>query len=552
MPRTARSAQWSVAVLALALHGRVAAEPSEPACADNASFTDIWGFSCADWRGENCFAAADWWEYGAQDQADLLSACPASCGVCRLTEWGRQSATSFAAAVCRARLTNDTNCCLDTKATRKVRRHELHRPGTHWHCDNSLTGNCYDQERGERGADLLWVPETTSCSSPRMLYVHGGSFQFSSPRTDGYEVFVPKLARAGNVVTLALDYPLSPVATHRQMLSATLEALGYLVTHGPPGCTNEPSHSPPIFIAGDSSGGTLAYSALLTISTGRWSLPGNIRVAGALFFSPWMNMRCDTPSYLHNAHASVKLPDGGDWHNGDVAYRDFPAKSVADSLENAIEYLGDRALLDDPIASPILADREMLEDLPPLLFTVASNELIMGDAVISAQNAAAAGAPVILDIYEGMWHVFPMYSEGCGSGKPLWPAQRALRRAGRFLREVAATGRPPCCSAAADACSLGVPLTQIHTGRPGQGLPDFASGDGFPCRASTAPSGPQPPRLECTGGGQGRVDWPERLTMLSAVVAFLLAALLRADQAPRHFALLCLGVGIVPQKVTGM
>jgi len=188
--------------------------------------------------------------------------------------------------------------------------------------------------------------------------------------------------------------------------------LGYLVTNGPPGCTNEPSQSPPVFIAGDSSGGTLAYSALLAISAGRWSLPGNARVAGALLFSPWTNMRCDTPSYLHNAHASVKLPDGGEWHNGDVAYRDLPAKSVADSLENAIEYLGDRALLDDPVASPILADREMLQDMPPLLFTVASNELIMGDAVISAQNAAAAGAPVILDIYEGMWHVFPMYSEG--------------------------------------------------------------------------------------------------------------------------------------------
>ena len=33
-----------------------------------------------------------------------------------------------------------------------------------------------------------------------------------------------------------------------------------------------------------------------------------------------------------------------------------------------------------------------------------------------------------MDVHVGMWHDFPMYSEGCGSGYTLWQAALALNR----------------------------------------------------------------------------------------------------------------------------
>ena len=281
-----------------------------------------------------------------------------------------------------------------------------------------------------------------------------------------------------------MDYPLSPAASYPEMINATVKALEYLATNGPHDCTDEPGQGPPLFIAGDSSGGGLAYSALLSVHSGQRPLfGGRVHLAGAFFFSPWLNMRCNTSTYLNNAYTAKRLIRGKVFHGGDIAFKDEPEKAVADSLENALEYLGSHELLDDPIASPFNAGPELLRGLPPLLFVVASNELITGDTVISAQRAAGAGVDVILDVYDNMWHDFPMYSDGCGSGEPLWSAQRALRRTGRFLRDVAATGLSPCRTATTRAPGLPVTSFYIQGTQAGDNLKE-ASSDGFPCPRS--------------------------------------------------------------------
>jgi len=236
------------------------------------------------------------------------------------------------------------------------------------------------------------------------------------------------------------DYPLAPVAQYAGMVNSTIAALEYLATHGPPGCENGASEAPPLLIGGDSAGGGLAYSVLISISSGKRTLHGGaVSLSGGFFFSPWTNMRCDTPSYLNNAFSMIKRAKGGVAYAGDVLHQDTPAKNVVDSLENAVNYLGDRKLLDDPIASPILAGADLLSNMPPVLFVVAAHELIFGDAVIAAQNAAAASVEVVLDVYEGMWHDFPMYSEGCGNPwkRQLWQGVDAIARAAAFMKHFA-------------------------------------------------------------------------------------------------------------------
>ena len=152
------------------------------------------------------------------------------------------------------------------------------------------------------------------------------------------------------------------------------------------------------------------------------------------------------------------------------------AKNAESFRASAKWVVGDEQLLDDPIISSIFAGPELLSGLPPLLIEVGSAESILGDSALVAQQAAAAEVEVVLDIYEGMWHVFPMYSEGCGTGEPLWEAQSSLHRAGLFVRRVAQTGHGPCDS----STKLGLPATIFHSRIPGlnrawlpEGFEDF-------------------------------------------------------------------------------
>jgi hypothetical protein len=106
-------------------------------------------------------------------------------------------------------------------------------------------------------------------------------------------------------------------------------------------------------------------------------------------------------------------------------------------VKNAMQYLaGDESLLDDPIASPFWITPAQLKGAPPMLFSTSSTELIAGDSQILAIKAAKAGVQVQIDMYPGTWHVFPMYTDGCGSKASLWQGKHALKRTGQFLKRV--------------------------------------------------------------------------------------------------------------------
>merc|ERR1712048_1428380 len=94
---------------------------------------------------------------------------------------------------------------------------------------------------------------------------------------------------------------------------------------------------------------------------------------------------------------------------------------------------------------------------------------------------------VIVDVFDGMFHVFEMYAEGCQNpGKePLWEANLAWTRSARFVRDVAAKGHAPCVG----ANPKGTPLTTWHMSKPLEHTdapredwaPKGPSGDGFSC-----------------------------------------------------------------------
>ena len=160
--------------------------------------------------------------------------------------------------------------------------------------------------------------------------------------------------------------------------------------------THALTSSPKLFISGDSSGGGTAASALLAQSSPK-GLPHSLGAAysGGVLFSPWLNLLCDTPSYVSQIYKleSVKIGEahtaaqctlgdgvlgssgesGADGLQGggvakvavggDVAFTDYPFTLSAKFAENGELYAGDPSLTRDPIASPTHATPDVLRKM---------------------------------------------------------------------------------------------------------------------------------------------------------------------------------------------
>mmetsp|Transcript_6989 Transcript_6989/g.19810 ORF Transcript_6989/g.19810 Transcript_6989/m.19810 type:complete len:492 (-) Transcript_6989:94-1569(-) len=337
---------------------------------------------------------------------------------------------STADLTCKAKLLSDPECCLDQTPAIHVRSRNISRDHTAWTCDTS--NDCNDTYVGTRGKDALWWPDGADCSSPRIVFVHGGGWTGASPFTSGYNVLASKLAKLSGAVVLAIDYPLVPVGNYSAILHAGLQALEWLSMHGPDGQDCPMSMHAPLFIGGDSSGGGSALSVLFEAQSRRELRKA---VAGAFAWSPWTNLMCDTPTYWSNSFSMIpNMTSEALAARGDIIFTDPPTKGSRQYYEDAVRYLaGQKHLLKDPVASPYFASDDQLSRLPPLYLTVGGAELLKGDSGIIGERALQRGAPVVVDIFDGMWHDFPMYSEGCGGKTELWQGVVALHRTAEFI-----------------------------------------------------------------------------------------------------------------------
>ncbi|CAJ1460721.1 unnamed protein product [Effrenium voratum] len=348
-----------------------------------------------------------------------------------------------ATACCYSKLVKNSSCCLDQNFASGVTQKYVQREGATWHCDDD---SCRDDKVGLRGLDTMWIPDGATCSTPRTLYTHGGSWTQGSPTTMSYAQLGSRLAKVTGTVVMVHDYPLVPVGNYTSILEWTIAALQWLSKNGPvDGCKEEV----PLFVGGDSSGGGTTLSLVLTFQRRPQLL--NQKLSGAFLFSPWTNLMCNTPEYYTNAFSKIRgermFMDESEptVYTGDILFQQITPENSNSFSSTALDYVGgDIRLQTDPVASPYFAEpADFASDMPPLYLAAGASESILGDSVHVAQQAAQGGADVILEVYHAMWHVFPMYSEGCGLGEPLWAAERALNQSGLFVRHIFESGRVP-------------------------------------------------------------------------------------------------------------
>ena len=179
----------------------------------------------------------------------------------------------------------------------------------------------------------------------------------------------------GDINCITCNYRCAPEDTYKETLEDVTNCYEWLIQEG---------YSPydTVFM-GDSSGGGTALSTLMYLRDSNIPLP-----SGLVIMSTFINFQQDTPSYITNKHKDCVVG-----HSGFYDY------IVAEHTKGHD--------ITDPYLSPYYGD---YSDLPETLVQVSSDEIDYDDNVTIVNNCILANTPAYLEVYNGMYHDFPMLS----------------------------------------------------------------------------------------------------------------------------------------------
>jgi len=224
-----------------------------------------------------------------------------------------------------------------------------------------------------------------------IFYLHGGALVSGSPQTHRH--LIQRIAREAQAVALTVDYRLAPEFPYPAALEDSLLGYRWLI--------NQKLESGRVALVGDSAGGGLAVALVQRLVAEGLPLP-----ACVCLLSPWVDLSCSSEAYLTRA-------------------RRDPMVSQKIALERARWYAGKRDLT-DPCISPLYGS---FSGFPPLFILVGSDEVLYDDAYRLAQQAYLSGVKVELEVWSGMFHVWPYLFPFLSAGR------QACHRLGLFIHQ---------------------------------------------------------------------------------------------------------------------
>ncbi len=229
-----------------------------------------------------------------------------------------------------------------------------------------------------------------------ILYLHGGGYIGTSPRM--YSFFTAPLCRETGCAIFVADYRLAPEFPY----PAGLEDAAAVIAE----FTHREIPAERIFVAGDSGGGGLANTLILTAL----ARADTLRPAGLILFSPEVDLELDEPSVTENAALDI-LP----WNIPTAAY-----------LHGV-----------DPNEGLVSAAYADLAGFPPTFVTWGADEMFRDPIRRYVKRLDDAGVTNFASEVPGMFHVFPILVPWAAS------SQRVHRDVGTFVRDRLAGATPP-------------------------------------------------------------------------------------------------------------
>jgi acetyl esterase/lipase len=233
-----------------------------------------------------------------------------------------------------------------------------------------------------------WVEPRDADPARVLYYLHGGGFVACSPAT--HRRLAARIAREAGMRALLVDYRLAPEHPFPAAVQDAVAGYRWLIQNGV-----RPEH---VVIAGDSAGGSLVLTTLLSLRDARDPLP-----AAGVCLSAVTDLTLSGASFTTRERDEALLS---------VAFCRSALGAYAGGCDPRT-----------PLVSPLHAE---LHGLPPLLIHVGTHELLLDDSIRFAAKAEKAGVEVTLRVWDGMWHVFHAFE--------VPEARAAVRDIGVFMR----------------------------------------------------------------------------------------------------------------------
>jgi len=203
-----------------------------------------------------------------------------------------------------------------------------------------------------------------------IIYVHGGAFTINSARSTVANA--GRLAAKSGIRVISVDYTLAPGANWKIIQGEVLSVFKDLLKQG--------YRMTEMAIIGDSAGGNLATRTVLTLRDNGLGMP-----AAVVLWAPWSDL-------TDEGDTAITLKDAE------------PILSYDNILKPSARAYADGLDLKDPRVSPLYAD--FTKGFPPTLIQDSTRTTFLSTSVRLYRKLVAAGAQPVLDLYEGMWHVF--------------------------------------------------------------------------------------------------------------------------------------------------
>jgi len=222
-----------------------------------------------------------------------------------------------------------------------------------------------------------------------ILYFHGGAWSGGSPRS--VRQITWRLAKLTGVPVYTPVFRLAPEHLYPAGLDDCVQAYKALLAQG--------ISASSIVVAGDSTGGNMAFALVHRLRAANKPLPG-----GVVGISSVTDLTGASPSFKTNAELDVVFPP--------------------DLLEIIRDLYAPGADWTDPFLSPLYGD---LTGFPPSFLQAGGDEMLADDSRRMAAKLQAAGVEVVLDVPPELWHVYVM------SGDQLPEAQQSLEKIAAFI-----------------------------------------------------------------------------------------------------------------------
>ena len=238
-----------------------------------------------------------------------------------------------------------------------------------------------------------------------LLYVHGGSFVGGSRAA--YRPFVAALSNATASKAYLPEFRLAPAHPFPASLEDVQHVFQSLYVDTETALSLSPDSdgsvkTPEIIVMADTSGASIALALL-------FGLEGKYRelIRQVVLFSPWLDF-----SEKNDMFTSKKVSD---------------EIFTADSVRLASEHYTYQENWNNPLVSPLKAEREMLRGFPPVFIQMGEKEIFYDDAVMFQSMLRNSGRKCEIDVWENMMPMFQMTDE------ELSEAHLAVEKVGKLI-----------------------------------------------------------------------------------------------------------------------